>query len=215
MPTRKRLFARFLIVTALLSLAPSAASAGDRSFSSVVKHLKSNYGARGKSTFGLVNFARFAVKVIRPAGVKNFKVAMLSDLRYEDHPKPGTMEFHTYIRNTVNPVWKPLFQYNARARGQWSYVYVTQEGKDVKILALSLQQREAFVVQFKFSPDKLAKFIDDPKIMGISLKGDRAAGDGQSGADEDDEGEKPEALKKSEDAPPPTDKETPPPPPSR
>ncbi len=212
MSTRKSLFARLLIVTALLSLAPSIASAGDRSFSSVVKHLKSNYGAKGKSTFGLVNFARFAVKVIKPAGVKNFKVAMLSDLRYEEHPKPGTMEFHSYIRNTVNPLWKPLFQYTARAKGQWSYVYITQEGNDVKILALALQQREAYVVQFKFSPDKLAKFIDDPKIMGISLKGDRSAGDNQAGADEDGEDELPETPKKTEDALPATDKETPPPP---
>jgi hypothetical protein len=211
MITRKSLFARLLIVTALVSLAPSIASASDRSFSSVVKHLKSNYRAKGKSTFGFVNFARFAVKLIRPAGVKNFKVAMLSDLQYQEQAAPGTLEFHSFIRNTVNPLWKPLFQYNARLKGQWTYVYITQEDKDVKILAVALQQREAYVVQFKFSPDKLAKFIDDPKIMGISLKGDRSEADSHDGSD--DEGAKPETIKKAEEAPPASDKE--PPPPSR
>lgn len=202
MITRKSLFARLLIVAALVSLAPSIALAGDRSFSSVVKHLKSNYKAKGKSTFGLINFARFAVKIVRPAGVKNFKVAMLSDLQYQEHPAPGTMEFHSFIRNTVNPLWKPLFQYNGRLKGQWTYVYITQEDKDVKILAVALQQREAYVLQFKFSPDKLAKFIDDPKIMGISLKGDRNEGE----VNGDDAGE---------NAQPESDKEPPPPPPSR
>jgi hypothetical protein len=203
MTIRKSLLTRFLIVTALVSLAPSIASANDRSFSSVVKHLKSNYRAKGKSTFGFVNLARFAVKLVRPAGVKNFKVAMLSDLRYEDHPGPGTTQFHSYIRSTVNPLWRPLFQYNSRLRGQWNYVYITEEGKDVKILAVALQQREAFVVQFKFSPDKLAKFIDDPKIMGISLKGDR---DTQTGEDA-----KADPEKKTEEAPPASEKEPPPP----
>ncbi len=214
MITRKSLSTRLLIVIALVSLAPPIASASDRSFSSVVKHLKSNYKAKGKSTFGFVNLARFAVKLVRPAGVKNFKVAMLSNLQYENHPGPGTMEFHSYIRSTVNPLWRPLFQYNAKQKGQWNYVYITEEGKDVKILAVALQQREAFVVQFKFSPDKLAKFIDDPKIMGISLKGDRQA---ESGEDAQADTEK-----KTEETPPavdpavdpPIDKE-PPPPPSR
>jgi len=209
MITRKSLFTRLLIVAALLSLAPPIASASDRSFSSVVKHLKSNYRAKGKSTFGLVNFARFAVKLIRPAGVKNFKVAMLSDLQYQEHPAPGTIEFHSFIRNTVNPLWKPLFQYNGRLKGQWTYVYVTQEDKDVKILAVALQQREAYVVQFKFSPDKLAKFIDDPKIMGISLKGDRNEGGDQGDHDGEDAGSEP--VKKAEETPPPSDKEPPPP----
>lgn len=212
MITRKSLFARLLIVIALVSLAPSIASASDRSFSSVVKHLKSNYKAKGRSTFGFVSFARFAVKLVKPAGVKNFKVVMLSDLQYQEHPAPGTMEFHSFIRNTVNPLWKPLFQYNGRLKGQWTYVYITQEDKDVKVLAVALQQREAYVLQFKFSPDKLAKFIDDPKIMGISLKGDRDEGDGHR--DHDDEDPKPEAetLKKAEEAPPAKDKEAPPPP---
>ncbi|HVF91106.1 MAG TPA: hypothetical protein VNH22_13640 [Blastocatellia bacterium] len=210
MTTGKSLFIRLLIVTALVSLAPSAASASDRSFSSVVKHLKSNYRARGKSTFGFVNLARFAVKLVRPAGVKNFKVAMLSDLQYENLPGPGTAAFHSYIRNTVNPLWRPLFQYNAKLKGQWNYVYITEEGKDVKILAVALQQREAFVVQFKFSPDKLAKFIDDPKIMGISLKGDRNEGEGDRQIKTDADAEA-ESGKKSEEPPPITDKEPPPP----
>ncbi|HKG22463.1 MAG TPA: hypothetical protein VKC34_11235 [Blastocatellia bacterium] len=208
MTTAKSLFIRLLIVTALASLAPTIASASDRSFSSVVKHLKSNYRARGKSTFGFVNLARFAVKLVRPAGVKNFKVAMLSDLQYENLPGPGTMAFHSYIRNTVDPLWRPLFQYNARLKGQWNYVYITEEGKDVKILAVALQQREAFVVQFKFSPDKLAKFIDDPRVMGISLKGDMKEGDRQIQTGEDAEAE---SEKKSEEPPPITDKEPPPP----
>lgn len=209
MITRKSLFTRLLIVTALVSLAPSIASAGDRSFSSVVKHLKSNYKAKGKSTFGLVSFARFAVKLVKPAGVKNFKVAMLSDLQYQQHSAPGTTEFHSFIRSTVNPLWKPLFQYNGRLKGQWTYVYITQEDKDVKVLAVALQQREAYVLQFKFSPDKLAKFIDDPKIMGISLKGDRNEGDADN--DAEDAEPRPEPVKKAEEAPPESDKEPPPP----
>ena len=77
MTTSKRFLTKLLIVAILISVAPVAASAGtdgDRSFSSVVKHMKSNYRAKQQGFLGFVSFARFLVKVIRPAGVKNFKV---------------------------------------------------------------------------------------------------------------------------------------------
>ena len=66
--------------------------------------------------------------------------------------------------------WTPLVQYASRRSKQWTYVYTTEEGSDVKILVVTMQQKQAFVVQVKFSPEKLVAFIDDPKIMGISLK---------------------------------------------
>ena len=72
------------VVTLLVCVSSTTVQAGDKSFSSVVKHLKRNYGAKQQSFFGAMLLARFAVKVIRPAGVKNFKVVMLRDIDFSE-----------------------------------------------------------------------------------------------------------------------------------
>lgn len=178
MTSSKRFFTRLLIVAVLISVSPVAASAGsdnDRSFSSVVKHMKSNYRARQQGFLGFVSFARFLVKVIRPAGVKNFKVTLLTDLDYSAAARPETPEFHVAIQDKIQSMWAPLVRFSSPREKRWTYVYVTPEKKDVKILAVAVQEKQAVVFQMKFSPEKLGAFISDPKIMGISFKDDKHA----------------------------------------
>jgi hypothetical protein len=205
MTPRKRFIPRMLIIIVLLSLAATAARADDKSFSSVVKHMKSNYKAKQQGFFGMMMLARFAVKLVKPAGVKNFKVAMLRNLDYSKAPTPDRAEFHAAIRGKINSMWEPLLQYSAPREKQWSYAYVTREKEDVKMLIVAIQREEAFVVQFKFSPDKLVAFINDPKVMGISLKGDDRHGNRPNAEDanaEDDEDEETPKPKPPEVKPP-------------
>ena len=142
----------------------------DKSFSTFVKYLKSNYDAKGQSTFGMVSFARFLVKVIKPAGVKNFKVSMLRDLQFTNLKVDD--DLGTFIRKNVHSDWHPMSQVVSLKNNQYVYVYFMPEKNDVKFLVVAVQQRDAFVVQFKFEPERLAKFIEKPEILGISLTGD-------------------------------------------
>jgi hypothetical protein len=80
------------------------------------------------------------------------------------------IEFNHFLQTTVSPEWMPLVQYASRRAKQWTYVYSTEDGSDMKFLVVTMHQKQAFVVQVKFSPEKLVAFIDDPKILGISLK---------------------------------------------
>jgi hypothetical protein len=176
MMSSKRFLTRLVIVAVLISVAPAGASAGsggDKSFSSVVKHIKSTYRGKQQGFLGFVSFARFVVKVIRPAGVKNFKVTMLRDLDYSGAARPETPEFHTAIEDKIQTIWSPLIRFSSAREKQWTYIYVTQEKKDVKILAVAVQEQQAVVFQMKFSPEKLGAFISDPKIMGILIKDDK------------------------------------------
>lgn len=185
---RKRFISTAVIIALALALAPAEATAGDSSFSSVVKHIKSNYNAKQQGFFGMVMFARLAVKIVKPAGVKNFKVAMLRELDYSRGPRPGQGEFHAFIRSKIDSIWSPLVQYSSPREKQWTYVYAVQEKEDVKVLIVTLQQEQAFVVQTKFSPEKLIEFMNDPKIMGISLKSEQQPKDYHP-SDEDDSGD--------------------------
>lgn len=190
MTTSKRLLTRLSITVLLVSLAPTIALAGDESFSSVVKHLKSNYHAKQQGFFGAMVLARLAVKIIKPAGVKNFKVALLRDLDYSEAPGPQGGQFHSFIRTKIDPTWTPLVQYSSPREKQWTYVFVTREKEDVKLLVVTLQQKDAVVLQTKFSPEKLVEFMNNPQIMGISLNNDARAKENSARADDadDDEG---------------------------
>jgi hypothetical protein len=185
----------------MLTLAPAAAVAGDNSFSSVVKHIKSNYKAKQQGFFGMVTFARLAVRIVKPAGVKNFKVAMLKELDYSRGPRPGQGEFHAFIRSKIDPVWSPLVEYSSPREKKWTYVYSSQDKKDIRVLVVTMQQEQAFIVQTKFSPEKLIEFMNDPKIMGISLKSEQPPkdynpADEDAEDDEDEEEETPPAKTK-------------------
>ncbi|HEU4390710.1 MAG TPA: hypothetical protein VFV34_23095 [Blastocatellia bacterium] len=153
----------------VITLAPARALSGDRSFSLLVKHIESNYHAK-RQGIPLLGLARFAVKVIKPAGVKNFKLVMLKGLDFS--ASPAGAEFHPFVRSAIDPSWQPLAAYSSRPKQQWAYVYAQQEGEDIKFLVVTLQKQEAYVVQWKFSPEKLARFLENPEILGIPL-GDR------------------------------------------
>ncbi|HEY7912115.1 MAG TPA: hypothetical protein VIG62_09420 [Blastocatellia bacterium] len=204
MKSRNGKVSHLLAAVVVLAMACGAARADDKSFSSVVKHMKSSYKAKQQGFFGAMMLARFAVKVVKPAGVKNFKVAFLRDLDFSEGPRPGASDFHAAIRDQINPLWQPLVTYSAPGQKQWSYVYVTQEKKDVKLLVVAVLRHEAFVVQTKFSPEKLMEFMNDPKIMGISLKGDQPPRDGAEHPDDDlDPGDEPRPEDRTK---PPADK---------
>ena len=201
MTTSKRLLTRLSITVVLLTLAPAASLAGDDSFSSVVKHIKSNYHAKQQGFFGAMMLARFAVKVIKPAGVKNFKMVLLRDLDYSEAPSPRNGQFHAFIQSKIDPRWTPLVQYSSPREKQWTYVYVTREKEDVKLLVVTLQQKDAVVLQTKFSPAKLVEFMNNPQIMGISLNDNRskervARADDADDDDEDDPPKQPPPVVK-------------------
>jgi len=190
MTNTKRFLTRLSITVVLVTLAPAASLAGDESFSSVVKHIKSSYHAKQQGFFGAMMLARFAVKVIKPAGVKNFKAVLLRDLDYSEGPSPRGGQFHSFIQSKIDPRWTPLVQYSSPREKQWSYVYVMREKEDVKLLVVTLQKQDAVVLQTKFSPAKLIEFMNNPQIMGISLNSDNRSKDNSAragDADNDDE----------------------------
>ncbi len=205
MTNNKRILTRLSITMMLVSITPVAALAGDESYSSVIKHIKSNYHAKQQGFFGAMMLARFAVKVIKPAGVKNFKMTLLRDLDYAEGPTPQNGEFHSFIRSKIDPRWTPLVQYASPREKQWSYVYVSREKEDVKLLVVTLSQRDAIVLQTKFSPERLVEFMNNPQIMGMSLNGENQSRDSHVRADageDDEDGSRAEKAKPVSSKPP-------------
>ena len=201
----KPLIVKIAVVLVVLSFASASLCADnkpdDKSYSTFINYLKSNYHAKGQGAFGMVTFARFLVKVIKPAGVKNFKISMLRDLQFTTAKVDD--DLGAFIRKNVHQDWRPLTQVVSLKNKQYVYVYFAPDKDDAKFLIVAVQQKDAFVIQFKFNPDRLAKFLENPEIMGISLAGDNNKNNNNAAVNPQDptadkNNKKPEEAKKAD-----------------
>ena len=163
---RKRIFIASLLI--LVTLSFSAAAAGPRKtneYKSVVQHLKTKYRAK-KVKIPFMWLARFAVSLARPVGVKSFSVTLFEDLKFSRETIDKEMQ--TVLKNSFNAEWSPIFRART-AEGQQAYMYMREDGKNVRIALVTIDKENAAVIRATFSPEKLAEFINDPKIFGIKL----------------------------------------------
>ncbi|MGH9753549.1 MAG: VWA domain-containing protein [Blastocatellia bacterium] len=159
--------ALFAIMIALLASPSFFALAKGKGFKDVVKHIETNYRAK-KTRIPFLGLANFAVKLIRPAGVKGFKLAVFEGQDFSS--RPGAASFDAVMREAYNKDWQPMVQINSKRGGNsHTFIYVKSSGKDVQFALAVLEDREAVVLEVKFNPDAAARFLENPKIMGISL----------------------------------------------
>src|SRR5262245_54591184 len=100
---RKTILSIFAIAL-LFSLAFNAQAKG-KGFKDVVKHLETKYGAK-KVRIPLLGLANFAVKIIRPAGVKGFKLAVFENQDFS--MREGAEPFEVVMRTAYDTEWQPL-----------------------------------------------------------------------------------------------------------
>ncbi len=151
----------FLVFT----YAAPKASANGGEYKAVVKHLKTKYRAK-KVKIPFMWLARFAVSVARPAGVKSFSVTIFEDLKFSRETLDQEMQLA--MRNSFGADWSPILRVRSR-KGEQVYMYMREAGKSVKIAVVTIDKKDAAIIRATFSPERLAEFINNPKIFGISL----------------------------------------------
>ena len=162
--TRARGYAVFtaLLLAAVLS-APATARADD--FDAVVKNVRAACGGK-KVRIPFLWLASFATRIVRPAGVKSFKLAVLEDLtRAGDVAGLGAA-----IGQSLGPGWRPLVRVRSGRGAEQTHVYVREAGDNLKLMIVTLDGQQATVIRAKVNPEALAKFARDPKILGVSLQ---------------------------------------------
>ncbi len=148
-----------------------------RGFDDVVKHLEKNHRAK-RTKVPMLGLAKFAIWMVRPAGVKGFKLAVYEDQDFSS--RPGAMPFAQVMRQSYKNDWSPLVQINSKRDGNSrTFIYVKQSKKDVQFAVATIEDREAVLLEVKFNPDAAARFLENPKIMGISL-GQSVRGNGNN-----------------------------------
>jgi hypothetical protein len=171
MTKHRKLFIQTLvslvIAGAIFSAASQTARADDPEFDTIANHLKSRYNAH-RVHIPFMNLAHLFVHIVKPAGVKSFKVAIFENLHFATD-KPDT-ELNSVLRTALGANWQPLARVRSRD-GEQVYVYAREDGANIKLMIVTIDRDEAVVARVKFSPEKLSEFLNDPKIMGIRVGG--------------------------------------------
>lgn len=162
---RKKILMMMIFSALVFTFAAPEANAKGKEYEAIVKHLKTKYKAK-KVRIPFMWLARFAVGVVRPAGVKSFSVTLFQDLKFSRETL--TEEMKGAMRRSLSADWSPIFHVRSR-EGQQAYMYMRETGNSVKIVLVTIDKQQAAVIRATFNPEKLAEFINDPKIFGISL----------------------------------------------
>lgn len=159
------LMAAAFLFLAFTLIAPAANAKGGGEYAQIVKHLKTKYQAK-KVKIPFMWLARFAVNIVRPAGVKSFSITLFEDLKFSRETLDEEMQ--SAMRDSFGADWSPILRVRSRT-GEQVYMYMREAGKNVKISLVTIDKDQAAVIRATINPDKLAEFMDNPKIFGISL----------------------------------------------
>jgi hypothetical protein len=154
-----------VIAATLTSVAAPAARADDPEFDAITRHLKQHFNAK-RVSIPFLGLANFFVKIVRPAGVKSFKVAIFEDLNFAQ--ASGDAGLNAVLRGALSPDWQPLVRIRSRD-GEQVYVYAREAGENIKLMVVTIDHSDAVVARVKISPKRLSEFLNNPKILGISI----------------------------------------------
>lgn len=162
---KKKLFLMVVLSLSVFTFAAPPAEAKGKEYKKIVSHLKTKYKAK-KVRIPFMWLARFAVGIVRPAGVKSFSVTLFEDLKFSRDTLDAEMQ--AALSNSFSEEWSPILRVRSRT-GEQVYMYMREAGENVKITLVTIEKEQAAVIRATFEPDKLADFINDPKIFGVSL----------------------------------------------
>ena len=162
---RKKLLIVLTLSLLALAFSAPAATAKTNEYDAIVHHLQTKYQAK-KVHIPFMFLARFAVKVVRPAGVKSFNVTLFENLKFSRDSLDEEMQ--QAMKASFSPEWDSILRVRSRD-GQQVYMYMRDSGSDVKLTVVTIDKEQAAVIRATFNADKLAEFINNPSIFGISL----------------------------------------------
>jgi len=160
--SKRHPIATIVAASLIFGLAPGQIRADD--FGKIVHQIETNYHVHRNHRF-VMGFAGFVVKCSSPfTGLKGFKAALFEDQPLLA-PNPDS-NLDEVIQSAGDHGWQSIVKSYSRHSDEHAYIYARQEGKELKLLVISVEPGEAVVIQVKINPEKLAKFIDKYEVGG-------------------------------------------------
>jgi hypothetical protein len=167
----------------LLALTQATTAAAD-GFGAVVKLVEQFYRVKHQ---GIPLLARAGMKAAttaarikggearRIAEAGSVKVAIFEDQSFDSHG--AIADFKRSITSTLGTEWMPLVQTLSPKEEQQTHVFLREAGDKFQVLVVSIDKRDAAVVQMTIRPDVLAKLLENPDDMGRAITEDATTND--------------------------------------
>ena len=161
-----------LIVVVLATV--NAVRAANDDFKSVVKMIEQFYGVKHE---GIPFIARAGMKVATTAarikGGEARRIAEAGSIKvavFEDQDFNGDFtKFRTSLNAALSLTWMPLIQTLSAQDQEQVYIFLKEAGDKFNVLVITIEQREATVVQVTLSQKNLALLLKDPEGTGKAI----------------------------------------------
>ena len=163
-----------LALIALIGFVPMTQAKGD-DFGEVVRLIEQFYHVKHE---GIPLLARAGMKtattVARISGGPRREIAEAGSVKvayFEDQNfrSSGSYAAFKSSMNSVLTGWSPFIQVASPKEDAQSYIYLRDAGNKFNVMVVTIEQREACVVQVNLSPASLAKLMRNPDEMGNTI----------------------------------------------
>ena len=166
----KKIIALSFIFVAL-AFVPATQAKGD-GFGDTVKLIEQFYHVKHQ---GIPFLARAGMKtattIARVSGGPRRQLAEAGSVRvayFDDQDfrsSGGVTSFKSAINAMLADSWTPFVQVATAKDNEQNYIYLRDAGDKINVLLVTIEPREACVVQVSLSPENLAKLMRDPDEM--------------------------------------------------
>ena len=164
------------LMIALSLTAPFVARADRDGFNDAVKLIEQFYHVKHQN---IPLLARASMKAVKTAakirGGEYKKLAEAGSLRvafFEEQTfdsRGQIASFKTAMQRALASDWSALVQTLAPRNEEQTYVYIRDAGKNFHVLVITIEKKEATVIQATVAPEILAQLLKDPNEMGKQL----------------------------------------------
>jgi hypothetical protein len=169
----KAITTTILVIAMLLTTANVVSAKGD-DFNSVVKMIEQFYRVKH---VGIPFLAKAGMKVATTAarikGGEAKRIAEAGSVKlavFEDQEFNGDfMMFRASLNEAMNVTWMPLVQTLSGKDSEQVYIFLKDAGDKFNVLVITIEQRDATVVQVTLSPKNLALLLKDPEGTGKAI----------------------------------------------
>jgi hypothetical protein len=173
-----------LAAIALTVLMPFAVRAERDGFNDAVKVIEQFYHVKHQNIPLLaragIKAAKTAAKVRggeyrKLAEAGSVRVAFFEEQTFDSRGQIAS--FKIAMQNALANEWSALVQTLSPRTEEQTYVYVRDAGKNFHVLVVTIEKREATVIEATVAPQILADLLKDPEGMGKALSDDARIGD--------------------------------------
>jgi hypothetical protein len=175
---------KMLTIGLFLLVLTQASTAAADGFGAVVKLVEQFYRVKHQ---GIPLLARAGMKAAttaarikggearRLAEAGSVKVAIFEDQAFDSHG--AIADFKSSLSTTLGTGWIPLVQTLSPKEEQQTHVFLSEAGEKFHVLVVSIDKRDAAVVQVTLKPATLALLMQNPDDMGRAITEDATTND--------------------------------------